>query len=104
MGAPIATNIAYPIMMIFNLYFIKKYLHMLPKFSKTFVKPFAAGLACYAAARASLVLFERWLSPKIAVFPAVLAAMVVYLALIVLLRVVSVREISQTFFRKRKKT
>ena len=77
---------------------------MLPKFSKTFVKPFAAGLACYAAARASLVLFERWLSPKIAVFPAVLAAMVVYLALIVLLRVVSVREISQTFFRKRKKT
>lgn len=103
MGAPIATNIAYPIMMIFNLYFIKKYLKMLPKFSKTFVKPFAAGLACYATARVTLGVLDNVVSPKIAVFPAILAAVIVYIALIILLRVVSVREILQTFSRKRKK-
>lgn len=104
MGAPIATNIAYPIMMIFNLYFIKKYLKMLPKISKTFIRPFFAGVACYFSARVCLSLFERYLSPKIAVFPAIAIAMVVYIALIIILKVVSVREISQTFFRKRKRS
>ena len=43
-GAPIAANIAYPVMVIMNLYFIKKNFGYTLRYKTVFVRPLIAGL------------------------------------------------------------
>ena len=67
-GAPIATNIAYPVMLILNFVFIYKNLHLLPSAKDVFIKPLLAGIGCYASAKLFTFVFEMFMPQKIALF------------------------------------
>ena len=100
-GAPVATNIAYPVMFIINLVYIKKYLGFVPNFIDILLKPFFAGIACFGAAWGTLKLFDMWeISQKIALFPAIAAGAVVYVALLFVLKLVTMNEIKQVVKKK----
>ena len=100
-GAPIATNIAYPVMFIINLLYIKKYLGFVPNFVDILVKPLFAGIACWAAAWGTLKLFDMWnISQKIALFPAIILGAIVYIALLFALKLVTINEIKQVMKKK----
>ena len=100
-GAPIATNIAYPVMFIINLLYIKKYLGFVPNFVDILVKPLFAGIACWAAAWGTLKLFDMWnISQKIALFPAIIFGAIVYIALLFALKLVTINEIKQVMKKK----
>lgn len=100
-GAPVATNIAYPVMFIINLIYIKKYLGFVPNFIDILLKPFFAGIACFGAAWGTLKLFDMWgISQKIALFPAIAAGAVVYIALLFILKLVTMNEIKQVVKKK----
>lgn len=101
-GAPIATNISYLIMMVMNIYFMYKHLHIFPNILDVFVKPLIAGAGCFAAAKGFLFVFDKFLSPKIAMFPAILLTCVVYIALIFAMKLITVDEFKQSFLRRKK--
>lgn len=99
-GAPIATNIAYPVMLIINFLYIKKHLGFVPDILNVFVKPLFAGVFCYGAAWGTLKLLDGLISTKIALFPAILAGAIVYIALLFLLKLVTIDEIKQLVKKK----
>lgn len=96
-GAPIATNIAYPIMLLINLYFLYKHMHIIPKIRVVFVKPLITGLCCFASAFSVLKVFEGFASEIIALTAAIFAGAVVYIALLFVLKLVTFDEIKQIF-------
>ena len=101
-GAPIATNIAYPVMLILNFWFIYKNMHILPKIKSVFIKPLIAGLGCYAIAKALTNVFAIFTSSKFAVFAVILCAGVVYVALLFMLKLVTLNEIKRIFIKNKK--
>jgi stage V sporulation protein B len=103
-GAPIATNIAYPIMLILNIYFIYKNMHILPDFTDVLFKPLVAGAVCFTSAKLFLALFDLFLSPKLAVFPAIMLTAFVYFALLLILKLVSINEFLQIFSKSKRKS
>ena len=92
-GAPIATNIAYPIMLILNLWFIYKNLKILPNFMDVFVKPLISGIVCFIAAKVGFLIFDTFLPQKISLFAVILCAMLSYFAFILLIKLVTIDEI-----------
>lgn len=101
LGAPIATNIAYPVMLIMNIFFVYKYLGFLPKWLDVFLKPLAAGAVCWGAAKLFLFIFECFLPQRIALFPAILCAILVYFAFMVIIKLVSFNEFKSFLQKKR---
>lgn len=99
-GAPIATNIAYPIMLIMNFYFIYKYMHIKPRIWEVFIRPFVAGAACFAIAFGILKLFEKFTGAGIALVVAISGGGTVYIALLFILKLVTFDEIKQIFRKK----
>ena len=88
-------------MFIINLVYIKKYLGFVPNFIDILLKPFFAGIACFGAAWGTLKLFDIWeISQKIALFPAIAAGAVVYIALLFILKLVTMNEIKQVVKKK----
>ncbi len=98
-GAPISTNIAYPVMLLMNLYFISKYLGYRPKISNIVVKPLFCSVGCYGAVKVVSWLLGDYASSRWAVFPEIIVGIVVYFALILFVKLVSVCEIRKTFMK-----
>ena len=103
-GAPIATNIAYPVMMFLNIYFIYKNMHILPNFNDVIFKPLISGAVCFTSAKLFMAFFDLFLSPKLAVLPVIILTALVYFALLLILKLVSLDEILQYFSKGKKKS
>jgi len=103
LGAPIATNIAYPIMLIMNIVFVYKHLGFLPNWIDVFIKPLVSGVVCWIAAKAFMFAFDAFLPEKIALFPAILCAILVYLLFLIIIKLVSFNEIKSILLKKRKR-
>lgn len=96
-GAPISTNIAYPVMFLMNLWFIRKYLGYSPKISEIVIKPLVCALGCFGAVRLLVWAMGDLATLRWAVFPQILVGGIVYCALIFALKLVSICEIRKTF-------
>ena len=100
-GAPIATNIAYPVMVIMNFVFIKKYIGGKPNVIAVFLKPLLAGAACFVSIKLFTVVFELFLPQRIALFPSIVCAGAIYLAIVFILKLVSFDEIKGIFLKNK---
>lgn len=98
-GAPVSTLIAYPIMLILNLFFIRKYLGYAPKIGDVFLKPLVCAVGCYGAVELTTLALGDFANTRWAIFPEILVGIVVYVALIFALKLVSFCEIRK-FFKK----
>ncbi|MBP3301265.1 MAG: polysaccharide biosynthesis protein [Clostridia bacterium] len=96
-GAPISTNIAYPIMLLMNLFFIRKYLDYTPKIGEVLLKPLLCAGGCYGAVKCVAWLMGDLASAKWAVFPQIIVGVIVYFALIFALKLLTFCEIRKTF-------
>ena len=94
-GAPIATNIAYPVMVIMNLYFIKKNFGYTLRYKTVFVKPLIAGLACYVSAIGFTKLFNSFLPETVALFAVILCAGSVFIGVVFALKLVTFNEVKR---------
>ena len=101
-GAPLATNIAYPLMVIINIIFIYKHVGVLPSFGDTFVKPLFAGVGCYVSAKIFASVLSPIIKSKLVVLPVILLTAVAYLGIILLLKLVTVSELKGIFSKKKK--
>ncbi len=88
-GTPISTFLCYLTVTVMNLYFVYKYVGVMPKLSGLFGKPLVASIACAATAFFSWELIAGFISGKLATIAAICLAGLVYLVLIFLLRGVS---------------
>ncbi len=85
-GAPISTFLSYLTIIIFNFYFVAKYVGFVPNFKKVFIRPFLAAVLCAGAAIGSYYLYSVFIPvEKIVTVAAIGTAAVVYLAVIFLL-------------------
>ncbi len=100
-GAPIATNIAYPVMVIMNFIFIKKHIGGKPNIIAVFLKPLIAGVSCFVAVKLFMYLFELFLPPRIALFPTIICAGAIYLLVISMCKLVSFNEIKGIFLKNK---
>lgn len=103
LGAPIATNIAYPVMFVMNIIFIKKHLGFLPEWVNVIFKPLASGAVCWGAAKLFLFLFDKILPQKIALFPSIICAILVYFVFMILINLVSFNEFKDFLLKRRNK-
>ena len=96
-GAPIATNIAYPVMLILNLLFIRKYLHYSPKWGQVLFKPLVAALGCFGAVKGFTALFPSLSAARFGVCPLILVGGIVYVVLLFFLKCINICEIRKIF-------
>lgn len=92
-GTPISTFLCYLTVTSLNIFFLRKYANLKPNFFDILVKPMGAAIVCAVAAFFSNMLFEMFLPGKIAVIAAILVAVVVYFALIFIIRGISEDEL-----------
>ncbi len=86
-GAPIGTLLCYITIVVFNFYFVAKYVKFIPKFSQVFLKPIISAVLCALAAMGSYYgLVYLGMSWSISVLAAICVAAVVYLVLLLLTR------------------
>ncbi len=90
MGAPIGTFCCYGSITLLNIYFIYRFMGFkFPVFS-TFLKPLVCSIICCAGAYGTWwLLIKAGLSMKLALFPAVAVAAGIYVALVLLLKVLN---------------
>ena len=100
-GAPISTNLAYPIMLLMNLFFIRKYLDYTPKITEVLLKPLLCAVGCYGAVKGVAWLMGDYATARWAIFPQVLVGIVVYVALIFAFKLLTFCEIRKTFKKSR---
>ncbi len=96
-GAPLSTNIAYPIVLLMNLFFIRKYLGYIPKFRDIFLKPLVCAAGCYGAVKLTILALGNFATTRWAIFPEIIVGIIVYIALIFLIKLVTICEIRKTF-------
>ncbi len=96
-GAPLSTNIAYPVVLLMNLIFIRKYLGYTPKITEVFLKPLVCALGCFGAVKGIVWLLGDFATARWAIFPEITVGIVVYIALIFALKLVSICEIRKIF-------
>jgi stage V sporulation protein B len=101
LGAPIATNIAYPVMFIMNIFFIRKQLGFVPEWKNVIFKPLVSGVVCWGAAKLFLMLFEMMLPQRIAIFPAIICAILAYFAFMLIINLVSFNEFKDFLLKRR---
>ncbi len=101
MGAPIATNIAYPVMLVMNIVFVHKNLGFFPNWIDVFVKPLISGAVCWIAAKAFLFVFNMIFPSTVSLFAAILCAILVYFAFLLAIKLVSFNEIRSFLMKKR---
>lgn len=86
-GAPIGTLLCYITIVVFNFYFVGKHVKFVPNFVQVYLKPLIASIACAAVAFLSYKVLCNFISFRLAVVAAVLAAVIVYCIMIIALRV-----------------
>lgn len=88
-GTPISTFLCYLTVTTLNLYFVRKYVGVMPKLSGLFGKPLLAGAACAVSAYFVNGFLCEHISSKIAVIAAIVVAVFVYAVVLFLVRGVS---------------
>lgn len=89
-GAPISTLLSYLTIVLFNFYFVSKYVKYRPDFKKVFVGPLVCAVLCAASALGAYNLASLVISSdSIATLIAIAAAGVVYILAIFLLRAIT---------------
>ncbi len=96
-GAPASTLISFPMVLLLNLIFIRKYLGYLPKFREIFVKPLICAAGCFGAVKVTILAMGAFAASRWAVFPQIVVGIVVYIALIFAVKLVSICEIRKIF-------
>ena len=91
-GAPTGTVLCYTTIAVINFVFIYKKIGLVPDFKAIFLKPFCAAVPCCLAAIGTFFLFEG-IHEKIATVVAIMAAVLVYLIAILLLKAITKEEI-----------
>lgn len=92
-GTPISTFLCYLTVTSLNIFFLRKYTGLKPNFFDILFKPMGAAAVCAVAAYFSNKLFEAFLPGKIAVLCAIIVAVVVYFAVIFIIRGISEDEV-----------
>jgi len=100
-GAPIATNIAYPVMMVMNFYFIWKHLGIVPDIISVFIKPLAGGIVCMIGTKLSIHIFDLFLPKIFSLFLAIFCAVVTYFAFLLIIKLVTINEIKSIFAKNK---
>ncbi len=93
MGSAIATLVSYYIIIVLNMHSLHKLLPQTPGVLKMSVRPLIASIIMAVVAVPFYMLLTIWISPKLAVIPAVLVAVVVYAIAAVLTKVVTREEV-----------
>lgn len=88
-GTPISTFLCYLTVICINFFFICKYAEIVPNIKNVFLRPFACGLLCAAAALGANILLGKFVSASLATVGAIVAAGFVYLVSIFLLKAVT---------------
>ncbi|MBQ6702260.1 MAG: polysaccharide biosynthesis protein [Clostridia bacterium] len=91
-GAPLGTVLCYMTIAVINFVFIFKKVGILPDFIAVFVKPFLAVIPCCLAAIGTYFLVEGF-HAKIATVLAIMAAVIVYLIALLLLKGITKEEV-----------
>ena len=92
-GAAVGSLVAYLFVCVGGMYFLIRRSGVVPEFINTTLKPLIGAVGCAAAAFFSYKLFSSFINDKIACILAVLAAIVIYLIILLVLRTFSRREL-----------
>lgn len=103
-GAPLATNVAYPVMLFLNLYLIRAFVGITPSIKEVFVKPLVAGALCFGVATFFSWLIGLFISSRLAVIVVIALTGIAYFGIILLLRIVTLDEIKSIIRRKGRKS
>ena len=88
-GAPIATVVAYMIIMILNFYFLLRYTPCLPKIFTTVAKPLFSAIVSIGLCNITFNLLKSNYSEKLLVIVLILIAIILYFALLFVVKGVS---------------
>lgn len=91
-GAPLGTVLCYMTISVINFAFIAKKVKLIPEFKEVFLKPFIAAIPCALAAMGVYFLVEG-IHAKLATLVAIVAAVLVYLVAVLLIKAVTAEEI-----------
>ena len=89
LGAPIGTLCCFGVVALLDMVFIARVVPSPPNFLRAFAKPLVASAVMGGAAWAACGLMSRYVGPRIGCLLGIAAGMVVYFALVVLLKVFS---------------
>lgn len=92
-GTPIGTFLCYMTVMIFNFYFMSKYVGITPSVVKVFVRPLAASVVCALAAIGAYTVLNMFIYHKVATIIAIGIAALVYFITLLFIKGISKEEI-----------
>lgn len=92
-GTPIGTFLCYFAIIILNLYFMMKYVKVIPNFKQVLLYPFISAVICAGAAFLSYTLLSAVIRPKMATLLAICLAVFVYLIVICLTKAITKEDI-----------
>jgi len=97
LGAALATDIAYPVIVLMNLVRLKKKAGISLSFKAILIKPFLAALTMGVTAISSFYALSRFIPEKIALFPCIGLSIIVYFALIQGFKIFDICEFIRNF-------
>ncbi len=92
-GATAGSMVSYALICVIGMFLLVKYSGIVPDFFSTTIKPLIGAVCSSAAAFFSYRLFEPFLPGRLATIAAVLVAVVVYMAVLLIIRTFSTEEI-----------
>ena len=93
-GATAGSMISYAVICVAGMFLLIKHSKVVPDFLSTTVKPLIGAVGCAAAAYFVNLLLEGKMNHRVSTLLAIVAAIVVYIAILLILRTFSAKEIS----------
>ena len=92
-GAAVGSLVAYLFVCVVGMYFLIKRSGVVPDFINTTVKPFIGAIGCGVTAYFCYRLFNGFVGPSLSCIAAIIAAAVVYLVILLIIKTFSVEDI-----------
>lgn len=92
-GATAGSMISYAIICMAGMYLLMKHSRIVPDFLSTTVKPLIAAVGCAAAAYFANAFLEGKMNHRVSTILAIVAALVIYIAILLILRTFSAKEV-----------
>lgn len=92
-GATAGSMVSYALICVIGMFLLIKYSGIVPDFFSTTVKPLLGAVCSSAAAFLSIRLFDNFLPQRAAAIAAILVAVVIYMAVLLIIRTFSAEEI-----------
>ena len=92
-GATAGSMISYAIICVAGMYLLIKHSRVVPDFLSTTVKPLIAAVCCSAAAYFANAFLEGKMNHRLSTILAILAAVIVFIAILLILRTFSAKEV-----------